>query len=67
MELLYNILEIENNAGLVLPEWTEDVFPDKMHPLAERSLALLTETPYMKKVKGGKIFQYFLLIYPILT
>lgn len=26
-----------------------------MLPLAERSLALLTETPFMKKVKGGAL------------
>lgn len=27
----------------------------RMRPLAERSLALLTETPFMKKVKGGAL------------
>lgn len=53
MELLYNILEIESASGLTLPEWTESVFPQKMLPVAERSLALLTETPFMKKAKGG--------------
>ncbi|KAJ6638288.1 Lysosomal acid phosphatase [Pseudolycoriella hygida] len=55
VELLYNTLEIEHEAGLTLPEWTEDVFPDKMLPLAERNLELLTETPFMKKVKGGAL------------
>lgn len=55
VELLYNILEIERINGLTLPDWTEDVFPEKMLPLAERNLALITETPFMKKIKGGAI------------
>lgn len=55
VEFLYNTLEIEKNAGLTLPDWAEGVFPEKMLPLAERSLALFTETPFMKKIKGGSI------------
>ncbi|XP_058467681.1 lysosomal acid phosphatase [Malaya genurostris] len=55
VELLYNTLEIEKNAGLELPDWSETIFPEKMLPLAERSLALFTETPLMKKIKGGAI------------
>lgn len=39
--------------GLKLPEWTVDVFPQRMLPLAERNLALITETDYMKQIKGG--------------
>lgn len=54
VEALYNTLDVESQAGLVLPEWTETVFPDKMLPLAERNLALLTETQFMKKLKGGR-------------
>ncbi|XP_055384870.1 lysosomal acid phosphatase [Condylostylus longicornis] len=53
VELLYNILEVERDHGLELPDWTENIFPEKMLPLAERSYALFTETPLMKKVKGG--------------
>lgn len=53
VELLYNVLEIEQNNGLELPAWTEEVFPSKMRPLAERYLELLTDTPYMKLIKGG--------------
>uniref|UniRef100_A0A1L8DYX7 Putative lysosomal & prostatic acid phosphatase n=1 Tax=Nyssomyia neivai TaxID=330878 RepID=A0A1L8DYX7_9DIPT len=55
VELLYNTLSIERSAGLTLPDWTESVFPDKMVTLAERNLALITETPFMKKIKGGSI------------
>lgn len=53
VEFLYNTLSIENDEGLKLPDWTDDVFPDKLRPLAERHLQLLTETPYMTLVKGG--------------
>uniref|UniRef100_A0A182JTA2 MADF domain-containing protein n=1 Tax=Anopheles christyi TaxID=43041 RepID=A0A182JTA2_9DIPT len=55
VELLYNTLEIEKMAGLELPDWTEGIFPQKMLPIAERSLALITELPLMKKIKGGAI------------
>ncbi|XP_055630394.1 lysosomal acid phosphatase isoform X2 [Toxorhynchites rutilus septentrionalis] len=60
VELLYNTLEIEKNAGLELPDWTENIFPEKLLPLAERSLSLFTETPLMKKIKGGTIISELL-------
>lgn len=53
VELLYNTLKVEHDAKLVLPDWTEKVFPDKMLPIAKRSLALFTETQFMKRIKGG--------------
>lgn len=53
VELLYNTLLIEHEANLVLPDWTEDVFPDKMIIFAKRSLALFTETQFMKRIRGG--------------
>lgn len=40
--------------GLLLPKWTESVFPEKLLALAERNLAVLTETDFMKQIKGGK-------------
>lgn len=54
-EELFNILLIEQDNKLALPEWTKSVFPEKLLPLAERNLALLTETPYMKQVKAGPL------------
>lgn len=56
VEFLYNTLFIEHEMGLTLPSWTKTVFPDKMRPLAARNLALLTETAFMRKVKGGIFF-----------
>ena len=60
VEYLYNTLEIEKNAGLELPDWTEGLFPDKMLPLAERSLSLFTDSVFMKKIKGGEVVKEIL-------
>lgn len=59
-EQLCNILSIEKLNGLTLPKWTESVFPEKLCATAERNLALLTETPYMKQIKGGLTKMQFL-------
>lgn len=56
VELLYNTLAVEQENGLTLPDWSESIFPDKMLPVAERSYTFFTETPHMKKVKGGALF-----------
>ncbi|XP_063706342.1 venom acid phosphatase Acph-1 [Culicoides brevitarsis] len=56
VELLYNTLDVEKESGLELPDWTEQIFPDRMYPATLRSYTLFTETPYMKKIKGGALF-----------
>lgn len=53
VEILYNILKIESEAGLALPDWAENIYPERLEPLAARSYVLFTETNLMKKVKGG--------------
>lgn len=55
VELLHNTLEAEQAAGWSLPDWTEDIFPSKTLPLAERYLRLLSDTPFMKRIKGGPL------------
>lgn len=55
VELLHNTLEAEKAAGWTLPDWTENIFPEKTSPLAERYLRLLTDTPFMKRIKGGPL------------
>jgi lysosomal acid phosphatase len=40
VELLYSTLDIESQNGLTLPDWTENIFPDKMLALVKRSYAL---------------------------
>lgn len=53
VELVYNTLKSESEAGLPLPDWAENIHPERLEPLAERSYVLFTETNLMKKVKGG--------------
>lgn len=55
VELWHNTLEAEQAAGWNLPDWTENIFPQKTLPLAERYLKLLTDTPFMKRIKGGPL------------
>lgn len=55
MEYLYDTLDIEEQNGLVLPNWAKEIFPDKMYPILIRSQNLVTETPFMLKIKGGMI------------
>lgn len=55
VETLHNTLEAEVSAGWSLPDWTENIFPPKTLPLAERYLRLLTDTPYMKRIRGGPL------------
>lgn len=55
VEFLHNTLEAEHAAGLTLPDWTEDIFPSKTLPLAERYLRLLSDTPFMKRIKAGPL------------
>lgn len=55
VEALQNTLEAEVAAGWVLPDWAENIFPSKTLPLAERYLRLLSETPFMRRIKGGPL------------
>lgn len=55
VETLHNTLDAEKSAGWNLPDWTENLFPEKTLPLAERYLLLLTETAFMKRIKGGPL------------
>lgn len=52
---LENVLSIQQNNGLELPEWSDSVFPDDLLPVRIRSFQLFTETPYMKRIKGGPL------------
>ncbi|XP_039484977.1 venom acid phosphatase Acph-1 [Drosophila santomea] len=43
----------EQTFGLQLPSWTNDYFPEKMLPLAEKSYVYDAYTTEMRKMKGG--------------
>ncbi|KAJ9586333.1 hypothetical protein L9F63_020041, partial [Diploptera punctata] len=55
VEFLYNTLEIEDNHGLKLPEWTTSVYPEKMKKLAAMSLAIFTSSDIQKRLIGGPL------------
>lgn len=55
VEFLFNTLEIEADHGLKLPDWTKSVYPEKLKPIAARSLSIFTETMAMRRMKGGII------------
>nr|XP_022906209.1 prostatic acid phosphatase-like [Onthophagus taurus] len=62
MGYLYNNLFIENYMNFTLPEWTKEVFPDKMKPLSDFSFALPCYKRELARFKTGPFF-YDLLKY----
>lgn len=52
---MYDDLRIEESVGLVLPEWTKKVYPDKLYKCRVRSFQLMTETEEMKQLRGAPI------------
>uniref|UniRef100_A0A1B6LHJ3 Acid phosphatase n=1 Tax=Graphocephala atropunctata TaxID=36148 RepID=A0A1B6LHJ3_9HEMI len=57
VETLFNILETERDSGKDLPSWTISVFPDKMKDIAALVLASFTNTPLMKRLRGGPLIK----------
>lgn len=53
VEFLYNTLEIEEQCGLKLPEWTQQFYNNEMREIAARSLALFTDNVIQKRLQGG--------------
>lgn len=51
--VVYDVLQVQKFHNLTLPTWTESVFPDVMARMKERAIELFTETPYMRRIKGG--------------
>lgn len=54
VEFLFNILDIEHDKGLELPEWSNTLYPERLLNIAMKSLQLLTNTHFMRRIKGGK-------------
>lgn len=55
VEFLYNTLEIEEQHGLQLPQWTEKFYNNEMREIAARSLAIFTNSTIQKRLLGGTI------------
>lgn len=51
--VIYDTLQVQTNHNLKLPLWTESIYPAKMYTLKARGMELFTETPYMRRIKGG--------------
>jgi len=53
VDFVYDTLFIESLYNKTLPEWTKDVFPDKMKPLRDLSFTLTTWTPELRRLRSG--------------
>lgn len=51
--VIHDTLEVHRFHNLKLPAWTDSIFPEKMSQLKARAFELFTETPYMRRIKGG--------------
>ncbi|XP_070165902.1 lysosomal acid phosphatase-like [Polyergus mexicanus] len=60
VEFLYNTLEIEEQHGLQLPEWTQKFYNNEMREIAARSLAIFTSSTIQKRLLGGPLLKEIL-------
>lgn len=52
---MYDTLEVQASNNLKVPTWAESIFPEKMSTLKIRAIEMFTETPYMRRIKGGML------------
>lgn len=57
VDYLYSTLKIEQLNNYTLPNWTESVFPDKMHEVAAFSFSLQAHTKKMQRLKSGPLLK----------
>jgi lysosomal acid phosphatase len=50
------IIVLQEAGGLMLPEWTQTVYPEKMKSMAAISLMLFTYTDVLKRLTGGECY-----------
>ncbi|XP_013166500.1 PREDICTED: lysosomal acid phosphatase-like [Papilio xuthus] len=53
VDFLYSTLQTQQEAGLKLPDWTKNVFPNKMRTPFMLSLALLSYNQTLQRLKVG--------------
>lgn len=58
VDFLYSTLLSQQEAGLKLPEWTKNVFPNKMRTPFMLSLALLSYNETLQRFKVGKELEF---------
>lgn len=54
---IYSCLHIEELNGLQLPEWTREVYPEKLYPISGLSFAVKAYTPLLARLKSGPLFK----------
>ncbi|XP_044764239.1 testicular acid phosphatase homolog [Coccinella septempunctata] len=53
---LYNILQVEQNHNLTLPQWTESVFPELLGKIVLEDSILRTKNPELATLSIGPLF-----------
>lgn len=57
---IYNCLFIEELYNYTLPEWTKEVYPDKLKPISGLSFAIKSYTPLLARLKTGPLLKQIL-------
>jgi len=52
---IYDTLFVQTAHNLSLPEWTKEVFPEKMQPMANKWIKMQSQTPEMRRLKAGPL------------
>ncbi|XP_072390341.1 lysosomal acid phosphatase-like isoform X2 [Diabrotica undecimpunctata] len=56
--LINDNLSVESKYNLTLPDWTKNVFPQLLSPLAQLSIALPASTPELGRLRSGPLIDY---------
>lgn len=54
---IYQTLNAEENMNLTLPQWTEEIYPKKVHELAAMRCHLENYNAVLKRLNGGRILK----------
>lgn len=57
VEYLYNVLFIEELYNKTLPEWTKNIYPEKLKPLAEKSFTTSAYNKVLQRLKSGPLLK----------
>lgn len=57
---IYSCLHIEQIYNMALPEWTREVYPDKLYPVSGLSFAIKAYTPLLARLKSGPLLKEIL-------
>lgn len=57
---IYSCLHIEEIYGMKLPDWTKEVYPEKLFPISGLSFAVKAYTPLLARLKSGPLLKEIL-------